>query len=104
MTDSTALVKRVACREGELTAIAVDIAGSLLPDKFAARAAIKSALKAGVVSGELAMGLESVVRASRRSTAELAAALQTLRDKTVELGAQPSFWAYAWALPGEGPR
>ncbi len=89
--------------ELELTAIAVDLAGSLLPDKVNAKLVIGKTLSAGVVSGELAMGLESVVRASRRSTAELAAALQALRHKTVELGAQPSFWAYAWALPGEGP-
>ncbi len=89
--------------ELELTAIAVDLAASLLPDKVNAKLVIKKTLSAGVVSGELATGLESVVRASHRSTAELAAALQALRDKTVELGAQPPFWAYAWALPGEGP-
>ncbi len=66
--------------ELELTAIAVDLAASLLPDKVNAKLVIKKTLSAGVVSGEPAMGLESVVRASRRSIAELAAALQALRQ------------------------
>ena len=64
---------------------------------------ISKALTWDAISGDLAAGLEAALAASYKSTTDLAAALQALRDETIQRGAQPAFWTYAWALPGAAP-